>query len=299
MNGILKNMAKAGFCALALFSFIAFSNAADEGCDDMPKCEDLGYVKDLECEQNTAISCPYDASFKMCVNSDCEALGYTKGDKKSWCKTIVPCPTDSTYTLCEKKCAACETGSLNPYCPFGRLSAGIDECSNQCYVCAECPYDKDSGYEDEEYSALQCSSQEYIKTILKPLCPENTVTRYVCEACPTGMVAPKVNSPSCVCDEDKGYYRACPDGALCDHVYSEEFGACYSPRRGDCTEGDEDCDDLFDPDGDGCNDVTGYVAVDETDPHFSYADPVTFNIGEEEQQCKKLSVAAMLTVQQI
>lgn len=291
MNCMLKNVLKAGFCALVLVGFAAFSNAADDSCKEMPSCENLGYVKDLVCEQNTSISCPYDASYKKCVNNDCEELGYTKTDKKTWCKDIVPCPTDSSYTLCAKKCAGCTTGSLNPFCPFGRITSGQDECKNQCYVCAECKYDEQNGYENESYAKTSCSQTQYVKTILKPLCSKNTETKYVCLACPTGMIAPGLNSTSCVCDEANGFYRACPDGAVCNHVYSETFGTCYSPRRGTCAVNDETCDDPFDPDGDGCNDVTGYVPVKDgvtLDPHYTYAETVTFNIGTQEQKCKKV-----------
>ena len=88
MSNIANNMFRAGIFAIGLLGFALVSNAADETCDPMPDCEALGYVKDADCPQNTYISCPYDASYKRCVNSDCEALGYTVSDKKSWCKEI-------------------------------------------------------------------------------------------------------------------------------------------------------------------------------------------------------------------
>ena len=273
MSNIANNMFKAGVFAIGLFGFALISNAADETCDPMPDCESLGYVKDADCQQNTYISCPYDASYKRCVNSNCESLGYTVSDKKSWCKEIIPCPTDASYTLCKQKCADCTTGERAPYCPFGRLSAGTDECGNQCYTCAECIYDSERGYNNDEYASLQCSTSQYVTTIIKPLCPENTIVKYVCEECPVGMIAPSVNSTSCICDEANGYYRACPEGAYCKTITTTTFGTCYQPTRAplpdqpnpppppgpnepggsdapvepECPEGDPNCTIIIDP----------------------------------------------------
>jgi len=229
MSSMAKNMLKLGIFAVGVFGFALFVNAADDECGPMPDCEALGYVKNANCKQNTYISCPYDASYKRCINPDCEALGYTMTDKKSWCKTIVSCPTDSSFTLCREKCAGCTTGELAPYCPFGRLAAGTDECGNQCYTCAACTYDTESRYTDDTYASLQCSTSQYVQTVIKPLCPENTALKYVCESCPSGMIAPTVNSASCICDEANAYYRTCPTGAYCESIHTKAFGTCYKP----------------------------------------------------------------------
>lgn len=231
MSSMTKNMLKLGIFAVGVFGFALFVNAADDACGPMPDCEALGYVKNANCKQNTYISCPYDTSYKKCVNPDCEALGYTMTDKKSWCKTIVSCPTDSSFTLCREKCAGCATGELEPDCPFGLLSAGTDECGNQCYTCAACTYDTESRYTDDTYASLQCSTSQYIQTVIKPLCPENTALKYVCESCPLGMIAPNVNSASCICDEVNGYYRTCPTGAYCESIHTKAFGTCYKPTE--------------------------------------------------------------------
>ena len=231
MSNMANNIFRAGVFAVSLFGFAIGANAADETCDPMPDCEALGYVKDADCKQNTYVSCPYDTSYKRCVNNDCEALGYTETDKKSWCKEIVPCPTDASYTLCQKKCADCTTGERAPYCPFGRLAAGADECGNQCYTCAECTYDKDRGYDNDEYASLQCSASQFVTTVIKPLCPENTALKYVCSECPDGMIASEINSTTCVCDEANSYFRACPTGAFCDIYHSKTFGSCYKPAN--------------------------------------------------------------------
>lgn len=309
MKSWAKSVFKAGVLAAGLFGFAFVANAADDSCDPVPDCESLGYVKNLECKQNTSVSCPYDATYKRCINADCEALGYTLTDKKSWCKEIIPCPTDSTYTLCKKKCADCTAPSTrSPYCPFGRVAVGTDECGNKCYTCAECTYDLDRGYDNPEYASLSCPIGTYIETVIKPLCPTNTAVKYVCRPCPTGTTSLALNSTSCVCDTTNGFYRACPTGAYCDIYKTKIFGTCYKPKimNGD---DDDDCGEPCDPEDPNCVEIPceqdpckddpgdcycdgrkGYVSWNQADPHYTYsAEKFSFILDDHTVDCKKVT----------
>ncbi len=91
---------------------ILFSNQAVAlDCSKQPTCEELNYSKEdnPKCDKNGYILCPYDQSYKKCVQYNCETLGFTQSDKSSWCGKISKCPTDNTFTLCK---ALCEVGDV-------------------------------------------------------------------------------------------------------------------------------------------------------------------------------------------
>lgn len=89
------------FLSIVFYSF----SAAAINCAESPKCEELGFstAEDKNCLPNGYIYCPFDKDYKKCVNFNCEALGFTTSNKTEWCKTIVKCPNDDTYTLCSEK----------------------------------------------------------------------------------------------------------------------------------------------------------------------------------------------------
>ena len=89
--------------------WIGTANAMD--CEKVPTCEDLGYTtkEDPYCADDGYMYCPLDRSYKRCVNYDCEALGFTKSDKSSWCGKIVKCKGNEKFTACK---ALCEIGDV-------------------------------------------------------------------------------------------------------------------------------------------------------------------------------------------
>lgn len=279
MSNAIKNPLKFGLLAFVFLSLSSVARAADPQCEALPDCESLGYEKDATCESDAAIACPYDVSYKKCVNASCEELGYTQTLKMSWCKDIVYCPTDSTYSLCAHPCGNCSDGQLSPECDYGVILAGVDECSHACYKCRPCDLDVDSGWETGEE---ECSVSEYVKEKIYPICPENAAgnPRYICASCPFGTKADSTNSSSCgECDKDKGYYYQCPTGALCTPV-STAFGVCQKTYQGG--NGDED--------GDGCDEAKGWVSTGVSNAHFIFSEDVShFNIGTEEFSCKQVT----------
>ena len=96
------------FLMMILFS----SQAVALNCERQPTCEGLNYSKEdnPKCDKNGYILCPYDQSYKKCVQYSCESLGFTKSDKSEWCKNIAVCPSNPNYTLCTK--ATCDIGDV-------------------------------------------------------------------------------------------------------------------------------------------------------------------------------------------
>ena len=91
---------------------VLFSNQALAlNCERQPTCEELNYSKedDPQCAEDGYILCPFDFSYKKCLQPDCEKMGYTKSNKSDWCGKLAFCPTDNTYTLCK---ALCEVGDV-------------------------------------------------------------------------------------------------------------------------------------------------------------------------------------------
>ncbi len=90
------------------------ANAID--CEKTPNCEELGYSKenDPNCLEDGYMLCPFDFTFKKCVEKDCAKLGFTTSDKSSWCKEIIKCQGNEDYTLCNEKIIPlnCEIGDV-------------------------------------------------------------------------------------------------------------------------------------------------------------------------------------------
>ena len=96
------------FLVMILFS----TQAVALNCEKQPTCEELNYSKEEnpKCADNGYILCPYDQTYKKCVQYSCESLGFTKSDKNPWCKNIATCPNNPNYTLCTK--ASCDIGDV-------------------------------------------------------------------------------------------------------------------------------------------------------------------------------------------
>ncbi|MBR2300031.1 MAG: hypothetical protein IJ870_05615 [Alphaproteobacteria bacterium] len=97
-------MKKIFLLALMLLFKPALSYA--ETCVALPDCEKLGYYLGYNAacgtDDSRYILCPYDVRYRKCVNYDCASMGFTKENKTAWCKTVVTCKFDSSYTLCDE-----------------------------------------------------------------------------------------------------------------------------------------------------------------------------------------------------
>lgn len=302
MGKTAKNLLQICVFALALCCFCKTSvaeTAEDELCREVPDCEALGYSKDVVCEQNTALSCPYNSSYKKCVNASCEEMGFSLENKSEWCEETALCPSDENYTLCVKKCGECEGDALrDPDCPYGRVLQGQDSCGHACYVCNTCKFDDTSGYKTAREECLQ--ETEYVRKTIAPMCEENMLagSRYECELCPVGRYSDRKNAKTCKCNESMGYYSVCPEGAVCDQINTSPFGYCYKTKQGG-TKRDEsgEADGCIDQDNSG----GGYIStqrVSNIQPgddleHFEFVNnsgdvPFEFNVDGQNVTCKKV-----------
>ena len=94
---------------------ILFSNQAVAlNCEKQPTCEALNYSKDddPQCADDGYILCPFDFSYKKCLQPDCEKLGFTSSEKSGWCSEIITCPQDSSYTACNCLKPRCNIGDV-------------------------------------------------------------------------------------------------------------------------------------------------------------------------------------------
>ena len=103
---------------LMFFMVMMFSNVSQAmNCQNLPDCESLGYSKseDSNCVEDGYMYCPFDQDYKVCVQYNCAALGFTTSDKTSWCDEIVTCKDDASYTLCnhlKPEPVSCEVGDV-------------------------------------------------------------------------------------------------------------------------------------------------------------------------------------------
>ena len=100
--------------------FAGVANAID--CQKLPDCEELGYSKEevKGCAADGYILCPFDDSYKTCVNYDCETLGFTESDKTSWCADLIECKGNPQMTLCQKPCLATTAQELKDLAESGK-----------------------------------------------------------------------------------------------------------------------------------------------------------------------------------
>ena len=83
-------------------------------CEKVPDCASLGYSTkdDPNCADNGYMYCPFDQNYKVCVQYNCAALGFTEDDKTSWCEDIIYCASNDSYSLCETIQLQCEIGDV-------------------------------------------------------------------------------------------------------------------------------------------------------------------------------------------
>ena len=282
-NIIIRNVITSVVCVF----LSSVAHGQNLQCEELPDCSTLGFEQDITCAEGAAIGCPYDASYKKCVNVSCRDLGYTQDSKLTWCKTIITCPTDSTYTLCAESCnSVCPAGaSINPNCQYGRdpvdpivpIAVG-EPCHASCFACKSCPQDAQRGW---DIAADKCLSSQYAKEKLTSFCGAPG-TKYFCEKCPTWMVAEGENSTSCVCNNEAGYYDTCPSTMICEDKASL-FGPCHKavkPKPGYAI-AVEDVDGsivayitsdgtIIDPDGNVIGHVAETVVYDEDGNAIGY-----------------------------
>ena len=108
---------------LILLGLLWVGTAQAIDCQTPPDCTSLGYAaeNDPNCAANGYVYCPFDKTYKKCVNYDCAKLGFTEDDKTSWCKNIVSCKGDEDLTLCN---------CLNPRCNIGDVFYADGSCGD-------------------------------------------------------------------------------------------------------------------------------------------------------------------------
>ena len=91
-------------------------------CQKLPSCEELGYSKESVkgCADGGYVLCPFDETYKKCVDYDCETLGFTESDKSSWCADLIKCKGNEKMTLCQKPCLATDYNSLKELAESGK-----------------------------------------------------------------------------------------------------------------------------------------------------------------------------------
>ena len=91
-------------------------------CQTLPDCASLGYSKDDDpnCAENGYMYCPFDQDYKVCVQYNCETLGFTETDKTSWCADLIKCKGNEKMTLCQKPCVATDAQSLAELASSGK-----------------------------------------------------------------------------------------------------------------------------------------------------------------------------------
>ncbi len=101
---------------------LLFANVAQAmDCEKVPDCASLGYSTkdDPNCADNGYMYCPFDKTYKKCVQYNCEALGFTESDKTSWCADLIECKGNAKMTLCQKPCFAIDYNSLKELAESG------------------------------------------------------------------------------------------------------------------------------------------------------------------------------------
>ncbi len=102
---------------------LLFTNVAEAmNCQRLPDCESLGYSKaeDPNCADNGYLNCPFDQDYKVCVQYNCKALGFTESDKTSWCADLIECKGNEKMTLCQKACVATNAQELKELAESGK-----------------------------------------------------------------------------------------------------------------------------------------------------------------------------------
>ncbi len=286
---------------VGLFGFCNITLAQQMQCEKLPDCESLGYTQTPDCLEEETLACPFDESYKKCVNPSCETLGFTTENKSRWCHDIVFCPTDASYTLCAQKCdTTCHTAGYllgdGTECEYG---ADIEDlgCNNTCYKCKPCPFDDQTGWTD---AANSCGAGQYVVATLTSLCGQ-TGTKYVCDDVPDHMIVDPDDDTNCVCDESAGYYAVCPANSVCGESITTPFGVCQKVTETLCDNASGYYDEpktggTYTGPTNGCYKMTGcdtaggwYELTSVEKNIFTYDASSIFNTGSATKTCYRLS----------
>ena len=232
------------FKIFVLICVLAFSSKVfaqiDLQCEPVPDCVTLGYQQEVECPNGAYVNCPFDASYKKCVNQNCADLGFTTTDKTRWCKKIITCPTDLAYTLCDEldpcasynltldqsltydphcyNCTACNSGSGNRYKCIEQRQAGY------YIIDGACTYNPCDGYNIDSATYLANYASE----------PE--VHCQKCQSCvtPEGPTVYKCDNST----PEEGYFVAqngtCSKDACFDYRLPERLDVGDAENCYDC-----------------------------------------------------------------
>ncbi len=212
----------------------------DLQCEPVPDCVTLGYQQEVECPNGAYVNCPFDASYKKCVNQNCADLGFTTTDKTRWCKKIITCPTDLAYTLCDEldpcasynltldqsltydphcyNCTVCNSGSGNRYKCIEQRQAGY------YIIDGACTYNPCDGYNIDSATYLANYASE----------PE--VHCQKCQSCvtPEGPTVYKCDNST----PEEGYFVAqngtCSKDACFDYRLPERLDVGDAENCYDC-----------------------------------------------------------------
>ncbi len=102
---------------------LLFTNVANAiNCQTLPDCASLGYSTepDPNCADDGYMYCPFDQDYKVCVQYNCKALGFTDSDKTSWCADLIECRGNPLMTLCQKACIATNAQELKELAESGK-----------------------------------------------------------------------------------------------------------------------------------------------------------------------------------
>ena len=214
---------------LAFVLCVCSTRCLADVCTAMPSCEDLGYSKDPDpaCgpfEQNSQryLQCPYDSSYRKCINYSCESMGFSRdtldNPKSAWCQedAIITCLFDKEKdkeqrsTLCAEYLPRCTALPCNEITPPDNA-----KCSSECYARTEdCNIDLQPTCIDwvcEE--GYHCAKEETVDGV--------TVTKAV--SCR--------DSSKTKCEEN------CPKESCNDAIVLPEHATCDTP----CTIQHADC----------------------------------------------------------
>lgn len=200
-------------------------------CKQQPTCESLGYSKTVaaNCPADGTIACPFDPSYKKCVvtatqSYDCATVGFTKSNKTTWCKNVIKCPIDQSYTLCKwLDCTA--LGFDRSYCPSGG-------------ICEECVADENA---TKKYKLTGCQSGYVFKETCYKTYASCTAANYY-ETNPGGCSTVSIylnDGSKKTCYSCSSSSSSSDDGSSGGNT--DLLGDCYEACADDCNQNTNNC----------------------------------------------------------
>lgn len=121
--------------------FGAHKVMAQVNCATVPDCASLGYSSTETSCNGSWLYCPFNSAYKKCVPDSASCEGFTEDDKTAWCKTIIPCASDDTLTLCAelltKDCSSYTLDKCGDYDVCESCSDGSGTTKYKITGCAE------------------------------------------------------------------------------------------------------------------------------------------------------------------